>query len=177
MARARAGSSFRGPRVILNVTDKPAAPPLPGRRRMVLLIDEDTFARRILRWFEQAGWPVRAARSPTELATLAREVRAECVLVAGPLDAGGVTELLGGARPTPDGPANDVAPEGRALEDIKGQHIRKVLLELHGNVSAAARALGIDRRSLQRWMRGRVPGPAPQAAVPDAQRQYPSSSA
>ena len=37
-----------------------------------------------------------------------------------------------------------------SLEDLVRQHIRRVLDAHHGNISAAARALGMHRRTLQR---------------------------
>lgn len=37
-----------------------------------------------------------------------------------------------------------------ALDEIVGQHIQRVLAQYNGNISAAARALRMHRRTLQR---------------------------
>jgi len=52
----------------------------------------------------------------------------------------------------PDGSADKEAPPLRpmSLDRVQWEHISRVLVECHGNVSEAARALGIHRRSLQR---------------------------
>jgi two-component system response regulator RegA len=47
-------------------------------------------------------------------------------------------------------PHNDVGPAGMSLARVQWDHIRAVLTEVGGNVSEAARVLGIHRRSLQR---------------------------
>ncbi len=54
-----------------------------------------------------------------------------------------------------DDPANDAPPPEPAisppsLRRLSWEHIQRVLTEANGNVSAAARLLGIDRRTLQR---------------------------
>ena len=41
----------------------------------------------------------------------------------------------------------------RALDELVQQHIERVLAEHNGNISAAARALGMHRRTLQRKLR------------------------
>ncbi len=41
----------------------------------------------------------------------------------------------------------------RATEEARAQTISVYLERYHGNVSAAARALGLDRCNLKRWMR------------------------
>jgi two-component system, response regulator RegA len=39
------------------------------------------------------------------------------------------------------------------LDELVREHIRRVLAEYEGNISAAARALGMHRRTLQRKLR------------------------
>jgi two-component system, response regulator RegA len=39
------------------------------------------------------------------------------------------------------------------LDEVVREHIRRVLAEHEGNISAAARALGMHRRTLQRKLR------------------------
>jgi two-component system response regulator RegA len=60
---------------------------------------------------------------------------------------------------TPDGVD---APKPVSLEDLVTNHIEQVLAAHAGNISAAARALGLDRRTLQRRLRrlGRAAEPA-----------------
>ncbi len=41
----------------------------------------------------------------------------------------------------------------RTLDEVVRAHVRSVLAILHGNQSNAARALGLDRKTLSRWMR------------------------
>jgi ActR/RegA family two-component response regulator len=56
------------------------------------------------------------------------------------------------------GNARDSAPPsepGRAsLADVERDHIERVLRETGGNITKAAASLGIDRRTLQRKLRG-----------------------
>ena len=50
-----------------------------------------------------------------------------------------------------DTPATPTPPEAPAtLRRQEWEHVQRVLAECHGNVSAAARMLGVDRRTLQR---------------------------
>ena len=53
-------------------------------------------------------------------------------------------------------PKDPVEPTG-SLARVEWNHIQKVLTHSHGNVSKAARLLGLHRRSLQRMLR-RTPG-------------------
>ena len=56
-----------------------------------------------------------------------------------------------------DGPAT--APNPRRLEEVEWDHLQRVLTDAGGNVSEAARRLGMHRRSLQRKLaRGRPNG-------------------
>jgi two-component system response regulator RegA len=49
---------------------------------------------------------------------------------------------------TDRGPGLDLQP--MSLDRVEWEHINRILVECHGNVSEAARVLGIHRRSLQR---------------------------
>jgi two-component system response regulator RegA len=51
-------------------------------------------------------------------------------------------------RHSDKGPGLDLQP--MSLDRVEWEHINRVLVECHGNVSEAARVLGIHRRSLQR---------------------------
>ena len=56
-----------------------------------------------------------------------------------------------------DGPATSPTP--RRLEEVEWDHLQRVLTDAGGNVSEAARRLGMHRRSLQRKLaRGRPNG-------------------
>ena len=46
--------------------------------------------------------------------------------------------------------ANTVPVQSMSLDRVEWEHINRVLLDYSGNVSAAARALGLHRRTLQR---------------------------
>jgi two-component system response regulator RegA len=75
-----------------------------------------------------------------------------------PVDWGRLASLYG-LRP-PAGtraPANDVDGDGCTLARLEWEHIQAVLFDCGGNVSAAARVLGVHRRSLQRKLRRIAP--------------------
>jgi two-component system response regulator RegA len=57
-------------------------------------------------------------------------------------------------------PANDTAidPESYTLARVEWEHIQSVLFSCCGNISEAARVLGVHRRSLQRKLRRIAPG-------------------
>ena len=54
--------------------------------------------------------------------------------------------LTGGTAPA----AMAVPARPMSLDQVEWEHINRVLLECHGNISEAARVLGLHRRSLQR---------------------------
>jgi two-component system response regulator RegA len=60
-----------------------------------------------------------------------------------PADADQIVAAFGGAQPAADG---DVP----SLARVEWEHIQRVLADSGGNISQAARALGLHRRSLQR---------------------------
>lgn len=51
---------------------------------------------------------------------------------------------------TPDAPPVEIAEAPPTLRRQSWEHVQRVLAECEGNVSAAARVLGVDRRTLQR---------------------------
>ena len=61
----------------------------------------------------------------------------------------------------PPSAANDTdddTPEAPSLARVEWEHIQSVLFACCGNVSQAARVLGVHRRSLQRKLRWIAPG-------------------
>ena len=82
--------------------------------------------------------------------------------LAKPIEPRRVGVLLGVAGPTADsGAANDVGAleweESTSLARVEWEHIHAVLLDCGGNISEAARVLGLHRRSLQRKLRRNGP--------------------
>jgi two-component system response regulator RegA len=80
--------------------------------------------------------------------------------LAKPIEARRVGVLLGLAPPAPVGAANDVAfeeEESASLARVEWEHIHAVLIDCGGNISEAARVLGLHRRSLQRKLRRNSP--------------------
>lgn len=67
--------------------------------------------------------------------------------LAKPVDADTVIEALTRCPPDPDRPLRD---RPLSVKRLEWEHIQRVLAEHDGNVSAAARALGMHRRTLQR---------------------------
>lgn len=72
----------------------------------------------------------------------------------------GADEILAAfARRTPSTDVNPPASP-RPLEEVQWEHLQKVLTDCQGNISEAARRLGMHRRSLQRKLaRGRPDEP------------------
>ena len=64
-----------------------------------------------------------------------------------------VAALEGSVEGSPAGPALEATP---SLARVEWEHIQRVLSDCEGNVSEAARRLGVHRRSLQRKL-GRFP--------------------
>lgn len=60
----------------------------------------------------------------------------------------GVSEVEGERRAPANGNENGATPSANTLEDMERQHIARVLQEHSGNKSRAARALGIERKTL-----------------------------
>jgi two-component system response regulator RegA len=96
----------------------------------------------------------------TGYASLATAVEAiklgACNYLAKPVDAQGVLAALGdvpapAATPVPD-------DRGPSLKRLEWEHIQRVLAECDGNISAAARRLGLHRRTLQRKLGKRPVG-------------------
>jgi two-component system response regulator RegA len=68
----------------------------------------------------------------------------------------GVTEVVA-ALEGDNGPA-EIPDEPLSLPRLKWEHIQQVLRDHDNNVSAAARTLGVHRRSLQRMLEKNPPG-------------------
>ena len=78
--------------------------------------------------------------------------------LAKPIEARRIAALLGAvpALASSEGAANDVFDaddEPASLARVEWEHIHTVLLDCGGNISEAARVLGLHRRSLQRKLR------------------------
>ncbi|HUK63763.1 MAG TPA: helix-turn-helix domain-containing protein, partial [Dongiaceae bacterium] len=68
-----------------------------------------------------------------------------------PVDVDQILAALGGPAP------RAAATETPSLERVEWEHIQRVLHDCDGNVSRAARVLGIHRRTLQRKLSYRAP--------------------
>jgi DNA-binding NtrC family response regulator len=64
----------------------------------------------------------------------------------------GVDDLPAEVRPAGAAPLADVLADRPTLEELKQRYIRLVVAESGGNISRAAHALGVDRRSLYRML-------------------------
>jgi len=69
-----------------------------------------------------------------------------------PADAAEVDQALRKARGDPDTP---IAEHPMSVDRLEWEHLQRVLMEHGGNISAAARALGMHRRTLQRKLQKR----------------------
>lgn len=88
------------------------------------------------------------------IATAVRAVRLGALdYLAKPADADDVMRALGHAEARPETPADEASA---SLARVEWEHIQRVLAECEGNVTHAARRLGLHRRSLQRKL-GRPP--------------------
>ena len=63
----------------------------------------------------------------------------------------------------PSGPAASIVPAAQPLARVEWEHIQRVIADCEGNVSQAARVLGIHRRSLQRKL---SKNPVPEQFIP-----------
>lgn len=72
-----------------------------------------------------------------------------------PAEVDEILAAFGGSAPAPD-PAPVSAPQ--TLEEVEWEHLQRVLADCRGNVSEAARRLGMHRRSLQRKLARGRPG-------------------
>lgn len=73
--------------------------------------------------------------------------------LAKPVDADTLVRAFDMGEPLPGSPAPPPAPP--TVRRVEWEHIQRVLRDHHGNVSAAARALRMHRRTLQRKLRKR----------------------
>ena len=83
---------------------------------------------------------------------LTKPVNVDQILAA--LERGGGERAAGEGARAPEPGATARAP---SLERVEWEHIQRVLADCDGNVSRAARALGIHRRTLQRKLSYRPP--------------------
>lgn len=75
--------------------------------------------------------------------------------LAKPIEIAELMRILdGGSEPAPEEPAGPVVA---SLDRVEWEHIQRVLQSCDGNISQAARLLGIHRRSLQRKLGKRPP--------------------
>ena len=65
-----------------------------------------------------------------------------------------IVAAFGAIEPDPDAPA---VPQLQSVNRLEWEHIQRVLHDVGGNVSAAARALHMHRRTLQRKLSKRAP--------------------
>ena len=103
-------------------------------------------AERVL---QQAPWPgnVRQLRNTIERACILSENKI--------LSERDFQNALSSSRPAADAAASTLAKlpsDPDALTTAEREHIERVLREVGGNKSAAAKALGLSRRSLYRWL-------------------------
>jgi len=88
------------------------------------------------------------------IATALEALRAGAVdYLTKPADADQILAALRGEKP-PEEPAPRSVP---SLERVEWEHIQRVLSECEGNISQAARVLGIHRRTLQRKLANHPP--------------------
>ncbi|MBC7171278.1 MAG: hypothetical protein H5U40_02565, partial [Polyangiaceae bacterium] len=65
----------------------------------------------------------------------------------------GIARVERGASPAADAVPSTRPTSGASLAEVERAHIEKVLAAMDGNVTRAAVALGIDRRTLQRKLK------------------------
>lgn len=75
-----------------------------------------------------------------------------------PIDLPSLLAAFEVAAPQQDEPPEALSEDRSSLKQLEWEHIQRVLAEYGGNVSAAARALGMYRRTLQRKLGKKAPG-------------------
>lgn len=80
--------------------------------------------------------------------------------LAKPTDPRRLEALFGGSPAPAANDVTDLQDEPASLARVEWEHIHTVLLDCRGNISEAARVLGLHRRSLQRKLRRSRPAPA-----------------
>jgi two-component system response regulator RegA len=84
------------------------------------------------------------------IATALKAVQAGAVdYLTKPADADQILAALEGSLPQPENPKEPPVTTP-SLDRVEWEHMQRVLHDCGGNISQAARALGLDRRSLQR---------------------------
>lgn len=76
-----------------------------------------------------------------------------------PIDLPSLLAAFDVPAPQQDEPPEALAEDRVSLKQLEWEHIQRVLAEYGGNVSAAARALGMYRRTLQRKLGKKAPAP------------------
>jgi two-component system response regulator RegA len=103
---------------------------------------------------------VMVTRQPS-IAEAVRAIRAGfCDYRSKSLDCSRLPDIFGYDLGEGSRPANDPGGDMGSLARVEWDHIQTVLLQARGNVSEAARVLGLHRRSLQRKLR-RAPDERP----------------
>jgi DNA-binding NtrC family response regulator len=134
-------------------------PPLRERREDILLLAGDLLARigSSARIGEQAAELLLAYHWPGNVRELLNVLRRASLFADGPeIDAQLMRKMLAAsvfshAGTAPPAEAPSVAPS--SLAEVERAHIQRVLTQMDGNVTRAASALGIDRRTLQRKLK------------------------
>lgn len=162
-ALARYARGFGPGRTVLAATDPAAARELAARAPCELAIVELriqresglALARELKRAQPELVVALCSAYLSVESAVAAVRAGLDAVLFK-PVTAREILRRLGAAT---DG----TEPEPETLEDAEREHIARVLADCRGNITIAARRLGIYRSSLQRRLRRlRLSGAAPQ---------------
>jgi two-component system, response regulator RegA len=159
----------------------PVAP--PGQPGSVLLVDDDAlFLRTLQRAMQRRGIATQVASSAADALALAHDAKPDFAVIdlklgpesglalVEPIKRGAddylikpatVDMILRSFRDDPASgptPATDPSPTMTPLSRLEWEHIQQALTETQGNISAAARLLGMHRRSLQRKL-AKKPGP------------------
>ncbi len=69
----------------------------------------------------------------------------------------GIREVLAAMEDNPEADVAELDTQPMGLRRLEWEHIQRVLAEHGGNISAAARTLGMHRRSLQRKLEKKAP--------------------
>jgi two-component system response regulator RegA len=114
----------------------------------ILLVDDDeVFRERLARALRERGWEVRTAGDYTSAMEAARAESPQHALVDLRMPGRSGLELFSRDEREPlAGTADLKAP---SLARAEWEHINRVLSDCGGNISEAARRLGMHRRSLQ----------------------------
>ena len=130
--------------------------------RTLLIVDDDvTLRTRLVRAFRDRGLEVVRALKQLDattvvvvltgygsIATAVESIKLGALTyLTKPVDADQILAAFNGEVSSSRGPASGAVP---SLARVEWEHIQRVLADCGGNLSQAARLLGIHRRSLQR---------------------------